>query len=101
MANSKHVAAKVPAKQAKLIASLAHVSAEERARLGITDDMVKAQLESQRPPKGVHVVRSEWKPDEDADIEPQVRVIDYDNNKVLFSGTDAEYKRLFAAKDDS
>lgn len=100
MANQKHVGAKVTPKQARMLADLGTVSAEDRARLGITDEMVRQQLEQQKPLKGVHCIRSEWKPDQDTDVEPQVRVVDYDANKVLFSGSEEDYKRLMKAKED-
>lgn len=82
--------AKTPGK-AKLLASLEKVPAADRARMGITQADVEAAAETKT---GVAVETSQWQADEDEDLEEQVRVIDHDSNRVLFSGTKAEYARL-------
>lgn len=82
--------ARTPAK-AKLLASLDKIPAADRARLGITQEDVDAAAE---PKTGVTVETGQWQPHDEVDLEEQVRVIDHDSNRVLFSGTKAEYARL-------
>jgi hypothetical protein len=92
-------AAKFPA-QGKLLANLTQVTAADRARAGITDEMANAMVSSNQPaPTGIQVIRGPWQASADVDVEDQVRVVDHDRNLVLFSGTEAEftaYKRALA-----
>lgn len=86
------IAAGLPAK-GKLIANLSSLSAEDRARAGITDAMVKKQ-QALAAPKGVKLVKGPYQESEDDDVITQVRVIDYDTNRVLFSGDEDQYAKL-------
>lgn len=91
---AKRIAAGLPGK-GKLLANLDSLSREERARAGITDEMANKMASSNQPqPKGVQVQESFFQASEDHDVEPQVRVIDHDNNIVLFSGSKEQYARL-------
>jgi len=88
------MAAKLPAK-AKLLANLDSVSKEDRARAGITDEMANALVQAKMDEKkGVEVVKSPFQASEEEDVEMQVRVLDHDNNRVLFSGAEEDFKRL-------
>lgn len=88
------LAAGLPSK-GKLLCNLEQVTKEDRARAGITDEMANAMVSSNQPkPKGVQVARGPWQAREDSDVETQVRVIDHDSNRVLFSGSEAEFKAL-------
>lgn len=87
------MAVKLPAK-AKLLANLSSVSAADRARAGITDEMVKAQAEAQQTKTGIEIVKGPFQVATDQDVETQVRVIDHDSNRVLFSGNEGDYARL-------
>jgi hypothetical protein len=89
---SKSRAQALPGK-AKLMANLSVVTAEDRARAGISDADIQKQ-QAVANPKGVQVVRGPFQADAASDVEEQVRVIDYDQNKVLFSGSASEYNAL-------
>lgn len=86
------VKAGLPAK-GKLMANLSSLSAEDRARAGITDADVKKAADAARP-KGVQVVKGPYQESEDDDVVDQVRVVDHDSNQVLFSGTPDQFARL-------
>jgi hypothetical protein len=91
---ARRIAAGLPAK-GKLLADLSGVSAEDRARAGITDEMANAMASSNQPqPKGVQVHKGPWQESEDHDVVTQVRVIDHDNNIVLWSGTEEQFTAL-------
>lgn len=88
------LAAKLPAK-AKLLAKIDTVSAEDRARAGITDEMANAMVSSNQPQKrGIEVVKGPFQPSIDEDVIDQVRIIDRDSNKVLWSGDEKQYAAL-------
>lgn len=91
-AEQARLAAKLPAR-AKLLATVERIRPEDRARAGITQDMIE-RSQQDNAKKGIEVVRGPWAATMDADVEDQVRVLDHDNNVVLFSGSKAEYQRL-------
>lgn len=86
------LAAKMPAR-AKLLATVERIRPEDRARAGITQEMIERSQNPEQK-KGVEVVRGPYAATMDSDVEEQVRVLDHDNNVVLFSGSVADYKRL-------
>lgn len=94
-AEGARLAVGLPAK-GKLSANISALRAEDRARMGITDEQANAAVEAARP-TGVQVVRSPWKESEDHEMVTQVRVIDYDINRVLFSGTEEQYAAFLRA----
>ncbi len=89
------VAAKMPAR-GKLLANLERIRPEDRARAGITQEMIDA---SQNPEvrKGVEIVRGPWAARAEDDVTEQVRVLDHDENVVLFSGSSEQYRKLTRA----
>jgi hypothetical protein len=89
---ANRVAAGLPAK-GKLMANLSSVSKEDRARAGITDEMANRAIEQQKP-TGVEVKEGPWQESEDHDVVTQIRVLDHDDNVVLFSGTKEQYEKL-------
>jgi len=91
-AEQARLAAKMPAR-AKLLATVERIRPEDRARAGITQEMIE-RSQQENTKKGIEVVRGPWAANAGADVEDQVRVLDHDNNVVLFSGSAAEYKRL-------
>jgi hypothetical protein len=91
---SKRRAVGLPAK-GKLLANVGSMTADERARAGITDEMANAQVSSNQPKlKGVKVHKDAFQASSDHDVETQVRIIDHENNEVLFSGSEAQYAKL-------
>ena len=79
--------------RAKLIANLERIGPEDRARAGITQEMIDASMKPEVK-KGVEVTTSPWAATGDSDVEEQVRVLDHDDNVVLFSGTRAQFTKL-------
>lgn len=89
--------AHLPAK-GKLMANLSKVTAEDRARAGITQEMVDEQQRQDNPAKtGVEIVKGPYQEHESSDVITQVRVIDHDRNLVLWSGTEEEFAAYEAA----
>lgn len=94
------VGAKFPAK-AKLLANLEQITAEDRARAGITDEQANAMVSSNNPPKlGIVVERGPMQLRADEDVIPDyVRVMEYTETQQLchWSGTAEQYARFLAA----
>jgi hypothetical protein len=88
------IAAGLPAK-GRLLASLDSLTKEQRARAGITDEDAAKMVSSNQPRKtGTEVEESLFQASAERDVEPQVRVIDHDENTVLFSGSKEQYAKL-------